>query len=105
MALDPELWGAEPSDAEVTAARAVARAAEAEARASLPAGWDRASDGQPLPHLADVRGVYPGSGLSFAVWMTTPNADLRGSTPARALADGRHKAVLEAATALTFAAG
>lgn len=104
MGHEHDLWGTEPSDAEVAAARAVARAAEAEARASLPAGWDRGGDGQPLPHLADARGAYPGSDLSFAVWMTTANPDLGGVTPAQALADHRHAAVLEAATALTFAA-
>lgn len=105
MALDHDLWGPEPSDDELAAARAVARCAAAEAQASLPAGWDRGADGQPLPHLDDAHRAYPGSDLSFAVWMTTPSADLGGVTPAQALVDGRRRAVIEAAAALTFAGG
>lgn len=100
MALDRDLWGSEPSDEEVVAARVIARQAEAEARASLTAAWDRGSDGRPLPHLDDARRAYPGGGLSFAVWMTTPNPDLNDTTPAQALTDGRHAAVVAAATAL-----
>jgi hypothetical protein len=105
VALDQELWGPEPSDEELRGARAIARAAEAEARSLLPTRWDRGADGSPLPHLDDARRAYPGTGLSFAVWMTTANADLDGATPARALVEGRHRAVIEAATALTFAGG
>jgi hypothetical protein len=100
VALDRELWGPEPSDAELQAAAAIGRQAAVEARRSLPDNWDRGSDGRPLPHLDDARRGYPGSELSFAVWLSTPNVDLDGSTPAAALAAGRHAAVVEAATAL-----
>jgi hypothetical protein len=100
VTLDRELWGPGPSDAQVQAAAQIGRQAAAEARSALPEGWDRGAIGQPLPHLDDVRCGYPGSELSFAVWMTTPNADLDGATPAKALHDGRHIDVIEAAAAL-----
>lgn len=92
--LDPDQWGPEPSQAELEAAARIGEAAVAQARRSLPSDWDRDADGRPLPHLADVRGCYPGTDLAFAVWMTTPNADLGGVTPAQALKARRRAAVV-----------
>ena len=100
MTLDRELWGPPPTDSEIGAAAIVARQAEAEARAALPVDWDRGPDGERLPYLDDARRAYPGSELSFAVWMTTPNPDLDAITPAQALVAGRRDEVVHAAAVL-----
>jgi hypothetical protein len=47
--------------------------------------------------LADVLQAWPGSRLSLARRAVTPNVDLGGQSPARALAAGRLSRVLEEA--------
>jgi hypothetical protein len=42
-------------------------------------------DGAVLPGLAAVIRAYPGSALALSTWATTPNPDLDGLTPERAL--------------------
>jgi hypothetical protein len=63
-------------------------------------GWDRGPNGGPLPRLDGARAGYPGSDLSFAVWMTTPSVDLDDLTPAQALQCGRHEEVTKPLAAM-----
>lgn len=57
-----------------------------------------------LPGIAAVREVFPGGLVALSRWVTTPNADLGGATPADALAAGRVPQVIAAAAAITAAA-
>lgn len=57
-----------------------------------------------LPGIAALREVFPGGLVALSRWVTTPNADLGGATPADALAAGRAPQVIAAAAAITAAA-
>jgi hypothetical protein len=72
----------------------------AEAEHALPADWGQAPGGAPLPGVDEIRGAYPGTDLAFAVWMTSTNVDLGGTTPREALIHGQRARVLALAVAL-----
>ncbi|MEP9394376.1 antitoxin Xre/MbcA/ParS toxin-binding domain-containing protein [Gordonia sp. VNQ95] len=71
----------------------------------LPAWQFRADTARGhLDGLARLREVFPGGVVTLSHWMTRPNADLDGATPADALATDQIAKVLAAARATTAAA-
>ena len=126
--LDEALWGAQPGEGEIAAARitgeatvekaleqalhgaltrdeaaerlgispqAVSKRRAARSLVALRRGrewrlpaWQFHEDGV-LPGLRLLIAAYPGSPLALTMWATTPNADLDGLTPARAMLTAR----------------
>jgi hypothetical protein len=71
----------------------------------LPA-WQFSADAERgfVPGLAKLREVFPGGAVSMTEWVTSPNVELDGATPADELAAGHVVDVVHAAAAGTAAA-